>query len=206
MFLPDNLDQYEKEEKERKTALNRIEKWSLEMIPDELREDAFVAVREMACGDPSCSPIDTAITILFESGVDGIFGVPMMAKDVTKEDLELSFPPPEVLHKWKRGEDVDWPPPLDDNELEAMLPEDMPVLRFEVGTRALCRTGPDAEKDWSPGTVILQWYRDASWPEGSFAPYKIRLDDDREIFAPADIDQVIKKELPKELEAAAANE
>lgn len=66
MFLPDNLDQYEKEEKERKAALNRIEKWSLEMIPEEIRKDVFVAVREMACGDPSCSPIDTAITILFE--------------------------------------------------------------------------------------------------------------------------------------------
>ncbi|CAJ1944357.1 unnamed protein product [Cylindrotheca closterium] len=210
MFLPENLDQWEKEEKERKAAFEKIEAWSLEMIPEEIRKDAFVAVREMACGDPNCSPVDTAVTILFESGIDGIFGVPMMAKDITKEDLAFGFPPAEVLHKWKLGEDVDWASPrrddYDDDLFAPMLPQDMPALRFDIGQKVLCRTGPDAEKDWSPGTIILQWYHNASWPEGSYAPYKIRLDDDREIFAPADIDQVIKKELPEELEASAEKE
>lgn len=66
MFLPDNLDQYDKEEKERKAAFERIEAWCMEMIPEDIREDAFVAVREMACGDPNCSPVDTAVTIMFE--------------------------------------------------------------------------------------------------------------------------------------------
>ena len=133
----------------------------------------------------------------------------MMAKDIAKEDLELVFPPAEVLHKWKLGEDADWPPPRDDDDddfLRPIMPHDMPELRFGIGQRVLCRTGPDAENDWSPGTIILQWYHNASWPEGSFAPYKIRLDDDREIFAPADIDQVIKRELSVELEPSTEKE
>ena len=66
MFLPENVGLYEKEEKERKQALKRIETWSMEMIPQELRSDADVAVREMACGDPNCSPVDTVVTIFFE--------------------------------------------------------------------------------------------------------------------------------------------
>jgi len=127
----------------------------------------------------------------------------MMAKEVTKEELKLSFPTAEVLQKWKVGQDVEWPP-RDNAGLKPILPDDMPALRFESGTRVLCRTGPDVEKDWSLGTILLQWYRDPKWPEGSYAPYKIRLDDEREIFAPADIDQVIKRELPEELDPSVA--
>ena len=66
MFLPENVELNEREEKERKEALERIEAWSMELIPEGIREDAFVAIREMACGDPNCSPVDTAVTIMFE--------------------------------------------------------------------------------------------------------------------------------------------
>ena len=107
----------------------------------------------------------------------------MEAREVTKEDLEAMFPTKEVLEAWHRGEDADWPP-MDDGAL--------PQLRFEQGAKVLCRIGPDAAKDWAPGTVIQLWYREANWPEGSFAPYKIKLDDGRDIFAPADMDQVIR--------------
>jgi len=205
MFLPENVDKYAKEEKERKQALERIEAWSMEMIPVEIRDDAFVAVREMECGDPNCSPIDTAVTIFFEDGGDGILCVHMMAKEITKEDLKDSFPTAEVLRKWKRGEDAEWPPYEDElppqrtDDLEPRLHEGMPKLRFDVGTRVLCRTGPE---DWLPGTITLLWYRDIKWPEGAYAPYMIRLDDDRSIFAPSDVDEVIKRETARE----AANE
>ena len=66
MFLPENVGLNKKEEEQRKQALNRVELWCTEMIPEELRDDAFVAVREVACGDPNCAPIDTAVTIFFE--------------------------------------------------------------------------------------------------------------------------------------------
>ena len=109
----------------------------------------------------------------------------MEAKEVTKEDLAASFPTKEVLEKWHRGEDADWPP-------MGAEPQ-MPQLRFDIGTRVLCRIGPNAETDWAPGQIILLWYRESSWPPGSFAPYKIKLDDGREIFAPGDMDQIIKR-------------
>ena len=109
----------------------------------------------------------------------------MEAKEVTKEELESSFPTKEVLEKWHQGEDADWPP------IEE--PSEMPTLRFDIGTRVQCRIGPDAEKDWAPGTIALLWYREPNWPLGSLAPYKIKLDDGREIFAPGDMDQIIRQ-------------
>lgn len=109
----------------------------------------------------------------------------MEAREVTKEELEASFPTRDVLEKWHQGEDADWPPMEE--------PAEMPELRFDIGTRVQCRIGPDATKDWASGTVVLLWYREPNWPPASFAPYKIKLDDGREIFAPGDMDQIIRK-------------
>jgi hypothetical protein len=64
--------------------------------------------------------------------------------------------------------------------------------RFPTGTRVSCRMGPDPNQDWAQGTIIQLWYRESKWPTMSFAPYKIRLDDGQFIFAPADIDRVIR--------------
>jgi len=123
----------------------------------------------------------------------------MYAKDITKADLKDNFPTAEVLQKWKCGIDADWPPfddgDEDDDGLQPVVPFGMPELRFKVGTRVICRTGPDVEKDWCSGTIVFLWYRDKKWPEGSYAPYRVRLDDDREIYAPSDMDQVIKREV-----------
>jgi hypothetical protein len=110
----------------------------------------------------------------------------MEAREVTKEELQRNFPTQEVLGKWYEGEDADWPPMDEEPEF--------PELRFQVGTRVLCRVGPDATKDWAPGKITLLWYRENTWPKGSFAPYKIELDDGRMIFAPGDMDQVIRLE------------
>ena len=110
----------------------------------------------------------------------------MEAKEITKQELQNSFPTSDVLVKWSKGEDADWPP------INSTV--GMPSLRFDVGQKVLCRIGPDINKDWAPGTVILLWYREITWPEGSYAPYKVKLDDGRDIFAPADMDQVIRKQ------------
>lgn len=115
--------------------------------------------------------------------MDGAFGLPMSAHEVTLEELQGKFPTSEVLEKWYNGEDADWPP------MEQM---ELPELRFDVGKKVLCRIGPDIEKDWAPGTITQLWYAEENWPPGSFAPYKIKLDDGRFIFAPGDIDQVVR--------------
>jgi hypothetical protein len=117
-----------------------------------------------------------------------MMGLPMEAHEVTEEDLKHHFPPPEVLGKWHRGEEAEWPP-MDDNDDGDALPQ----LRFEVGQRVFCRVGPDPTTGWAPGTVVQLWYREPNWPNGSWAPYKIKLDDGRFIFAPGDMDQVIRK-------------
>ena len=113
-----------------------------------------------------------------------MFGLPMEAYEVTKEELQSKFPTTDVLGKWHAGEDAEWPPYEE--------PE-FPQLRFDVGEKVLCRIGPDAEKDWAPGTVTMLWYSEQTWPPGSFAPYKVKLDDGRSIFAPGDLDQVIRR-------------
>ncbi|KAL3940598.1 MAG: hypothetical protein SGARI_000905 [Bacillariaceae sp.] len=96
----------------------------------------------------------------------------MEAREVTKEELQNNFPTKEVLEQWNNGEDVEWPP------MAANVEPEFPELRFSL--------------DWAKGTVIKLWYSEANWPQGSYAPYKVKLDDGREIFAPGDMDQVIR--------------
>jgi hypothetical protein len=66
MFLPENADASASAEKERKEGFQRIETWSLEIIPEAIREDAMISSQEVQCGDPQCAPIDTAVTITFK--------------------------------------------------------------------------------------------------------------------------------------------
>ena len=65
MFLPENAAAKSKEEEERKAAFKKIEQWSMEIIPQEIRSEAQVSVQEVQCGDPNCAPIDTAVSIVF---------------------------------------------------------------------------------------------------------------------------------------------
>ncbi len=136
---------------------------------------------------PSTSPI----TLRYSSGGKGMIGIPLEAKDVSKEALLDLFPTPEVLGAWYRGEDAEWPP-MDDLEDDEEEETQRPRLRFNVGDRVICRVGPDPVTGWAPGKVVMLWYREPSWPVNSWAPYKIELDDGRNIFAPGDVDQIIR--------------
>lgn len=68
MFLPDAAALNEKKvaDERRKEAFRNIEKWSLELIPEAIRDAAVISAQEVVCGDPECSPIDTAISIVFQ--------------------------------------------------------------------------------------------------------------------------------------------
>jgi hypothetical protein len=68
MFLPDASSLNEKKiaDERRKEAFRNIEKWSLELIPEAIRDAAVISAQEVVCGDPECSPIDTAISIVFQ--------------------------------------------------------------------------------------------------------------------------------------------
>jgi hypothetical protein len=189
MFLPQNSEDIEAKKKAdelRKEACSQIQEWATAAIPEEIREDVFINVQEVVCNDPECAPIDTIVTILFPSGGRGMMSLPFEAVNVTQEAVLAGFPTEDVLKAWERGEEANWPP--DDESVDTDLPE----LRFNLGQRVECRIGPDPVTGWSTGTIIELWYRDEDWPEGSYAPYKIELDDGRAIFAPGDIDQVIR--------------
>lgn len=107
--------------------------------------------------------------------------LPMEAKEVSMEDLRHAFPTYEILVKWHRGEEAEWPPEEEEEPTQ---------LRFDVGAKVLCRVGAN---DWAPGEILQLWFREEQWPEGAFAPYRVKLDDGREIFAPADMEHVIKE-------------
>lgn len=62
------------------------------------------------------------------------------------------------------------------------------LLRFPVGTRVECNCGT-----WKPGTVIKHFYAQKSFPEGMCVPYQVQCDDGKKIFAPRDVDAVIRE-------------
>ena len=68
MFLPDSMRDVDAEtaaDARRTQAYKDIEGWSMELIPAQIRNGVQMSVQEVACGDPDCAPIDTAIAILF---------------------------------------------------------------------------------------------------------------------------------------------
>jgi hypothetical protein len=69
---------------------------------------------------------------------------------------------------------------------------DLPPLRFEVGQRVACRVGRDPVNGWAPGRISQLWYRERTWPANALAAYKIELDDGRNIYAPNDVDELIR--------------
>jgi len=66
--------------------------------------------------------------------------------------------------------------------------KDQTVLRFAVGSRVECNCG-----SWKPGTITKHFYVQSSFPEGMCVPYQVKLDDGKLIFAPADVDRVVRQ-------------
>lgn len=90
------------------------------------------------------------------------------------------MPPGSTFEDWYEGKPTHWPPPPDDV-----------TLRFELGARVECKVG---KREWAPGAVTMQWFRQGDWPPGMFAPYQVQLDDGRLIFAPDDANGCIRAE------------
>ncbi|EJK75479.1 hypothetical protein THAOC_02794 [Thalassiosira oceanica] len=199
MFMPKSEAEQHKlrvVEQARREGYARVEVWVTEALPAELRRGVVISVQEVSCSDPECCPIDTAVAILFASGGRGLIGIPLEAKNITKDTLMEHFPTIPVLTAWSCGEDAEWPPyedsDMDEEEKEQEI-QQRPKLRFGVGQNVICRVGPDPVNGWASGRVKELWYREPSWPESSWAPYKIELSDGRNIFAPGDVDQIIRQ-------------
>lgn len=68
MFLPQNdatIAEKQEADKARREGYSRIEGWANEAIPSDIRQGVTITVQEVQCGDPNCSPIDTAVAIMF---------------------------------------------------------------------------------------------------------------------------------------------
>mmetsp|Transcript_8996 Transcript_8996/g.13043 ORF Transcript_8996/g.13043 Transcript_8996/m.13043 type:complete len:125 (-) Transcript_8996:580-954(-) len=122
-----------------------------------------------------------------------MLGIPSMAKDVSKDILTSFFPTEDVLEAWYNGEDAEWPPIEDEVEEDEFEFDESaaPKLRFEIGDRVECRISKDG---WASGRINQVWYRESNWPPNSWAPYKVELDDGRNIFVPGDVDQIVRRE------------
>ena len=68
MFLPKSANQIAQENAEHlemKRGIERVERWALNSIPENLRRDVLISVTEVQCADPNCSPIDTSVILQF---------------------------------------------------------------------------------------------------------------------------------------------
>ena len=139
-------------------------------------------VKDVICGDPNCAQVDTCVTLVWGEGGRGVFALPFAPEELSQEDMNDLFPDIETLAKWKNGERSPWPK--------------RPPLRFDVGARVECRVGPHPVKGWCPGKVIKLHYSEPSWPPNMVAPYQVALHDGRLIFAPQDVNEVIRLRPP----------
>lgn len=91
------------------------------------------------------------------------------------------LPPSEILEGWLAGKEMRWPkPPMDVN------------LRFKIGTRIECCVG---RAEWLAGTIVSLWYSEPGFPSSFLAPYQVKLEDGRLIFAPEDSNRCIREEV-----------
>ena len=147
MFDPANVGVKEAKRRDCK----KVEGWVLSRLPPELRglptAQLRVSVREQACADPNCSPIDTLIEFLFRSELRGVVGLPCEVARVSEATLDEEMPPARVLLDWHAGVLTPWPPEY--------APPSGVRLRFARGSRVRCYVGDAA--GWVGGSVSALW-------------------------------------------------
>ncbi|KAH8057835.1 peptidase [Aureococcus anophagefferens] len=100
-----------------KDATARVVSWIKEMLPPDIRgalnaraDHVMINAREVACGDPDCSPIDVVLALLFYNGRRAMTGLPMEMNRVRREDIAST---PEDMHDELMAchNDTLWVPP-----------------------------------------------------------------------------------------------
>ncbi|KAH8095690.1 calcium, potassium:sodium antiporter [Aureococcus anophagefferens] len=167
MFDPANVNK----KKEKRVAIQRVSQWVRQKLPPNFRQLAAnpqqlrIDVREIVCGDPACSPIDTVVSFVFDNAIRGEIGFPFEVDHMQPADLEE-----EGRCRRRRssrtgagaGRRPGRPRRRSDDEPAVM------------GQAVECCVGKGV---WQPGTVVALWYSEAGFPPGFFAPYQIETDD-----------------------------
>jgi G3E family GTPase len=71
----------------------------------------------------------------------------------------------------------------------ALMAKKSEALRFALGDQVECKAGGR----WRKGEVVAHMYREPDMPAGVVAPYQVKLTDGELIYAPADIDDLVRK-------------
>jgi len=192
MFNPAKAVKDKSEKAAKQKILSDLRAWATQLVPADLREGLLIDVSEVVCGDPSCAPVDTVFTFVWEPTGKGLFSIPLEPHEIDQEILQDEFPDIDTIALWKAGKRARWPK--------------LPELRFQVGERVECRIGPHPVKGWAPGRIVKLYYSEPSWPPNMVVPYQIALHDGRLIFAPQDNDQLIRLRPPPAPDAPSSPE
>lgn len=95
MFDPNKISKEKAQKALKKKALVEVREWCDKLIPTSVKTGLTFDVKEVVCGDPSCAPIDTVFTFLWENNGKtgkGMFAIPYSVDEVQEEDIIDSFP------------------------------------------------------------------------------------------------------------------
>ena len=90
MFNPNALGAQKAEAARKKSEAEAVRVKCLQLIPMDLQHDLMVDAKEVICGDPACAPVDTVITLVWQKGGRGMFGIPLAPHEVTEEDVSAT--------------------------------------------------------------------------------------------------------------------
>lgn len=125
-------------------ASRQITEWARDGLPSVIKEvlrvdptHVQINVREVQCGDPTCSPLDTIIMFIFKNGRRATTGIPLEMSHVVRGDVASAL---STLHEeliaCHEGRDFEQSPmlPAISRQGEAALERITAVLRRELIT------------------------------------------------------------------------
>lgn len=92
MFDPLKATRDKAQKAQKKKTTEDLKSWAREFIPEDLREGLIIDVSEVVCGDPSCAPVDTFFTLVWETSGKGVFAIPAEMAEISKDELKENFP------------------------------------------------------------------------------------------------------------------
>ena len=102
------------EQAEKKKLLDALSKRIYARIVPPFQEHLIVSCKEVICGDPNCSPVDTVVTMLWTagpgSGGRGLWGFPTTVEKIDDELLDFFIPDVDHLAQWQQGVQAFWNP------------------------------------------------------------------------------------------------
>ena len=85
MFDPTKSKAAQAEKAKKKKIYAELTNWATSIVPVEIREGLMIDVKEVQCGDPDCSPIDTMITLVWKEGGRGMFALPLSPEEIDED-------------------------------------------------------------------------------------------------------------------------